>query len=192
MKIKLSTVIALSIIVLLFAGVAYAVTNGPAAEARQRGKAQHEAISSINPRGNSESSFDNSEMPEKGKGHADHNKKEAGSKNGGECDCEDCAEHEHTVVDLKGKVIEVNLVEGNSFKIEAQDGKVYEVEVGPPWFWKEKGIEIVEGNILDVKAIEKEDAHGGNYAAVEIKNLSTGETAFLRKPEGEPLWKNCD
>ncbi len=189
MKIKLSTVIAVSIIVLLFAGVAYAVTSGSAAQAKQRGKAQHEAISSESFR---EDYGSKSETHEKGNGHADRNKKEADSKNHNGCNCDDCEEHEHAIIDLQGKVTEVDLAEGNSFKIEAQDGKIYEVEVGPPWFWNEKGIAIAEGDNLIIEVIEKEEDRGDNYAAVTIKNLTTSKTATLRNPEGEPLWKNCD
>ncbi len=167
MKIKLSTVIAISIIVLLFAGVAYAITNRPADEVGQRGN-QHETTSS------QEGPIEKKRLIQK----------------------RDSGEHEdreHVLVNFQGEVTEVDLAEGNSFKIKTEDNNVYKVKVGSRWFWEKEGIDISEGDKLLVKAVkDEEEDEDPHYGAITIRNITTGKTTTLRNPEGEPLWKNLD
>ncbi|HDP70224.1 MAG TPA: hypothetical protein ENN38_05400 [Actinobacteria bacterium] len=185
MKFKASTAIAVLVIVLLIAGVAYAVTN-KSAKANHKGKGQHEMVSSKSSHEDCGGNCSKSDSHKKGKGSACSDKKETHSK---KSDAGDREEYEHVFVNLQGKTTEVNLAEGNSIKIEAEDGNVYEVEVGPRWFWEEKGINISEDNELLVKAVKNPQDEASSYGAVAIKNISTGKTATLRTPEGEPLWK---
>jgi len=170
MKIKLSTVIAVSIIVLLFAGVAYAVTSGSAAEVGQRGNQQHETISP------QEGSIEKKRLIQK--------------RNSGEHEDHEHEDHDHVLVDFQGEVTEVNLAEGNTFKIKAENNNVYRIRVGARWFWEKEGIDISEGDKLLVKAVkDEEEGENTRYGAITIRNITTGKTATLRTPEGEALWK---
>jgi len=168
MKIKLSTIIAVSVIVLLFAGVAYTVTNRPAVEAKQRGN-QHKTISS------QEGPIEKKRLIQR----KQHEEQEH----------EAYEDHEHVLVNFQGEVTEVDLAEGNSFKIKTEDNNVYKVKVGSRWFWEKEGIDISKGDELLVRAVkdeeENEDPH---YGAITIRNITTGKTATLRTPEGKPLW----
>lgn len=85
-------------------------------------------------------------------------------------------------ITLSGKV-----VAGNQQGVTVDTVEMGEVvlEMGPPWFSGEQGVDFNVGDAVTVLGFAGE---GTRFQSGEITNQTTGQTLFLRDPNGRPLW----
>lgn len=86
-------------------------------------------------------------------------------------------------VTVSGLVVKVNhpLAE-----LKAADGKVYEMRLGPIWFWKNKNYELKSGEKAEVYGALKED--NGKLYLFPYKITQAKNTIILSGDDGLPLW----
>ena len=89
---------------------------------------------------------------------------------------------EHDWVTLTGKVVSG---EQQSLTVETEEMGQLNLEMGPPWFADEQAVAFNSGDAVTVLGFEGEDSM---FQAGQITNGTTGETLFLRDPNGRPLW----
>ncbi len=87
---------------------------------------------------------------------------------------------------ITGKVTQVNLAVGVQNPSIVIDGKT--IELAPVWWMLERGLELKEGETLEVKAAPCLDPAKTMLFAIEIRNSTTGTTLALRDENGLPLW----
>ncbi|MGD8968251.1 MAG: hypothetical protein PVI07_12145 [Anaerolineae bacterium] len=104
-----------------------------------------------------------------------------GRRGGGEVLGEGAADHPvESWLTLSGRVAELT---SDELTLETDAGLVT-MHLGPEWYWESEGIDLSEGNEVDVTGFYEGDA----FEIAEIKNLDTGETATLRDETGRPRW----
>jgi hypothetical protein len=94
------------------------------------------------------------------------------------------------IIWLEGVVIEVKMACGEefpSFDLALGDGSIVTIKTGPYYILLENGFEIRTGDRMSVKAF-RSMWYESTYVAVELMNLTTGETLVLRDGTGKPAW----
>jgi hypothetical protein len=95
-----------------------------------------------------------------------------------------------TIVSLEGAVQRVDMELGErfpSFTLTKADGTRVTIMAGPYRLLLEKDFEINVGDRMSVRAFPSLRFEGV-YVAIELKNLTTGETITLRDDDGAPRW----
>ena len=67
--------------------------------------------------------------------------------------------------------------------IQTADGEVV-MHLGPEWYWEAEGIALNLGDEVEVTGFYESD----EFEVAGIKNLTTGESVFLRDESGRPMW----
>lgn len=99
-----------------------------------------------------------------------------------------------TIVTLEGVAVKVEMAPGQefpTFDLALADSRLMTVVTGPYYMLLQAGFHISAGDRLRVRAFPSmwyEDT----YVAVEIENLTTGETITLRDDSGHPLWTGAE
>jgi len=65
-------------------------------------------------------------------------------------------------------------------------GAHFEVMLGPPWFWSEKGIPLNPGDQIELEGFESTNHMEVNW----LDNQTSGQTIHLRTEEGMPVWSS--
>ena len=90
-----------------------------------------------------------------------------------------------SIVIITGIVTKVNLATGVQNPSIVIDGKT--IELAPVWWMIERGMEIKEGDNLEVKAAPCLDPNKPWLYAIEVNNITTGTTLTLRDDSGLPF-----
>jgi len=69
------------------------------------------------------------------------------------------------------------------FQFKQQNGEIVYIELGPPDFWRNQGVELQVGQSITVKGSNNE----GMIHAEQI-TLADGQTLQLRTENGQPMW----
>jgi hypothetical protein len=91
--------------------------------------------------------------------------------------------NKNEVVTIKGSVVSIN---HPIAVIKGDDGKSYELRLGPSWYWKQNKLEIKEKGNIEVKGeLEKSNDKFFIYPNSIIQD---GKTITLTDNNGKPLW----
>ncbi|HET9532879.1 MAG TPA: hypothetical protein VFQ92_21165, partial [Blastocatellia bacterium] len=94
------------------------------------------------------------------------------------------------IVTLEGTVLSLDMAAGQefpTFTLSLPGVGVVTIVTGPYYFLLDSGFDIAVGDRLSVRAFESA-WYEDTYVAVELKNLTTGETLVLRDASGQPVW----
>ncbi|MDR3610531.1 MAG: hypothetical protein P4L27_08220 [Ignavibacteriaceae bacterium] len=93
------------------------------------------------------------------------------------------SKNKNEIVTVKGSVTSINhpvaIVKGD-------DGKNYELRLGPSWYWKQNKIELKEKGNIEIKG-ELEKTDGKNYI-YPYTLIQDGKTITLADKDGNPVW----
>jgi len=73
--------------------------------------------------------------------------------------------------------------EGDTLIVQTGDGSVT-LHLGPEWYWETEGIDIAEGDEIEVTGFYE----GDTFKVARVENLDTGATVALRDETGRPMW----
>jgi len=90
------------------------------------------------------------------------------------------------VVTIAGPITTVNVALGVQHPSIVVDGKT--IELAPAWWLLEKGLELKEGDKVEVIAAPCLDPDKPWLFAIKVINVTTGTTRSLRDENGVPLW----
>jgi hypothetical protein len=85
----------------------------------------------------------------------------------------------HTWVSL----VMVVTFEGDTLVVQTGEGSVA-VHLGPEWYWEAEGINIADGQQVEVTGFYEDDS----FEATRVENLDTGAVVTLRDETGRPMW----
>lgn len=111
-----------------------------------------------------------------GGGGSGKGREEAGEVNG-----EGLADHPSEAwTTLTGPVV---TFEGDTLVVQTGEGSVA-VHLGPEWYWEAEGINIADGQQVEVTGFYEDDS----FEATRVGNLDTGAVVTLRDETGRPMW----
>ena len=88
-----------------------------------------------------------------------------------------------TVTSVKGEIIQI---QNPIAQFKSNDGKIYELRLGPIWFWANNNYELKTGEKVEIKGAVKEDNGMFYMFPYTIKNKD--KTIILADSAGMPLW----
>lgn len=88
-----------------------------------------------------------------------------------------------TVTSVKGEIIQI---QNPIAQFKSSDGKIYELRLGPIWFWANNNYELKTGEKVEIKGAVKEDNGMFYMFPYTIKNQD--KTIILADSTGLPLW----
>jgi len=74
-------------------------------------------------------------------------------------------------------------IDDNGFQLSLQNGENVYIELGPPEFWRNQGVELQVGQTVTVTGSINE-----GMIHAEMISLEDGQTLQLRSETGQPLW----
>lgn len=95
------------------------------------------------------------------------------------------------MTEVHGAVTTVSFALGqrrSSFTLQATDGPVYTVTVGPLWYLAANEFTLRSGDVASV-VMAPSLTNPGEWVAFQIRDETTGATIVLRDEEGFPLWR---
>jgi hypothetical protein len=87
------------------------------------------------------------------------------------------------VVTVKGSVTSINHPVA---VVKGDDGKNYELRLGPSWYWKQNNLDLKDKGNVEVKG-ELEKNNGNNYI-YPYTIIQNGKTITLADNNGNPVW----
>lgn len=97
----------------------------------------------------------------------------------------------NAVVEMEGLVLQADLSArrgGTSLQMEA-GGETVTVTLGPAWYLRRQGADIISGDRLLVRGAKAKTQEGKVFlTAATVTNRRTGRVLNLRDEEGRPLW----
>jgi hypothetical protein len=87
------------------------------------------------------------------------------------------------VVTIKGSVTSINHPVA---VVKGDDGKSYELRLGPSWYWKQNNLDMKDKGNVEIKG-ELEKSNGKNFIYPYTINQD-GKIITLADKDGKPLW----
>ena len=91
--------------------------------------------------------------------------------------------NKNEVVTIKGSVTSINHPVA---VVKGDDGKSYELRLGPSWYWKQNNLDLKDNGNVEIKG-ELEKSNGKNFIYPYSINQD-GKTITLADKDGKPLW----
>jgi hypothetical protein len=80
----------------------------------------------------------------------------------------------------------VKAVDNNILTIATTTGGTITIENRAWWFVQEQGFQVAVGDLLRLRGFN--DSINGSFETVQMENLTSGQTVWLRDESGKPLW----
>jgi hypothetical protein len=91
--------------------------------------------------------------------------------------------NKNEVVTVKGSVTSIN--HPIAF-VKGDDGKSYELRLGPSWYWKQNNLDLKDKGNVEIKG-ELEKSNGKNFI-YPYTIIQDGKTISLADNNGNPVW----